>query len=1156
MMENQVKMSLFLNAESTSSRPDTFLPSRLRNHEGCANGAKSLKLLFFVFALLLSRCRPQELTLFQSLPSAETGILFNNLVQENDSINVLDYMNIYTGAGVAAGDFNNDGLIDLFFSANRSTCRLYLNKGNLKFEDITESAGLKTDRWCTGVSLIDLNQDGWLDIYVCVSGNAKWASTENLLFINQGKSSSSPTFIEKAADFGLADPRLTMNASFLDYDLDGDLDLFLITNPADQLVSNVNNVIEQKLNGEGRGTDILYRNDDGHFKDVSKTAGITKDGYSLSAAVADFNTDGWPDIYVSNDFISSDILYLNNGDGTFTDHIGGCLRHSSFASMGCDAADINNDGLTDIFTLDMLPEDHFRRKMLIPPVNMDKFEMALGKGYLPQYTRNTLQLNLGPAECSKGTPPAIKHPSCPQFSEIALLAGVASTDWSWSPLFADFDLDGDKDLLVTNGFFRDLGNLDYINYQFSQRSPMGTEGSKRAKKLADIKALESVPLQNYVFENNGNLTFSKRSEDWGVSEKGFSNGACFADLDNDGDLEIITNQFNAPAKIFRNNAREKNPPTARTDNYLTLKLSGKTPNLQGIGTKIYLFTADGVMQFQELNPARGYESCVDQRLFFGLGHHEAVDSLVLIWPNGTRQIERKIAANQIVELKQSGQEQASLQPVSDAHPVFQVTSFPTLHFDHTENYFIDFKNQILLPHQYSKSSPAMAVADVNGDGLEDFYISGAKDSHGSLFMQKSDGSFGEQILASATLADETTVLFFDADNDGDQDLFIGKGGSEYPEGARELQDELWENDGSGHFSKNELALPDTGNATTCIAASDFDHDGDLDLFLGGRVKPGEYPKSPRSYLLKNESLKGKGAKFTDTTPDFLKNIGMIADAIWADMDHNGFEDLILVGEFTPILIFYNLNGRLKLQSSQTINTPFGWWNTVTAADFDRDGDLDLVAGNLGLNTRFKADLATPVSVFADDFDKNGTIDPIFCHFENGQRFVFPTRDELVSQIPAMKNRFPNYLSFAQASFEKSFRKDELASAFELKATCFESSYFENDAGKFTRHALPIQAQCSPIQDFVTEDFNHDGYLDLLSAGNFYGSDYTTGRLDAGAGCLFLGDGKGNFKFMENRNSGFWSLSDARDLAVLRLNHQQKLILIGNNNNKMEVFLWK
>ena len=573
----------------------------------------------------------QKKTLFQSLPSSQTGIEFINKVVEDEKYNVLNYMNIYTGAGVAAGDVNNDGLVDLFFSANETSCRLYINKGNMRFEDVTENAGLTTNRWCTGVSMVDINQDGFLDIYINVSGSSKFGNTANLLYINNRNG----TFTEEAAKYGIADTRLTMNASFFDYDRDGDLDLFLITNPADESVGDVNTVLEIQSHGESPGTDILYRNNgNGTFSDVSKAAGILKEGFSLGTAISDINNDGWPDIYVCNDFLHSDILYINNGDGSFSDKIHECLKHSSFSSMGNDVADFNNDGLPDIYTLDMLPEDNYRKKMIIPAASYDKFQLLLQKGYEPQYTRNVLQLNNGDGS----------------FSDIGFLSGVSSTDWSWSSLFADYDNDGDKDLMVTNGFYRDFGDQDFINYQ-KELHNMASPAAERDAKLKAVRSLSKVPLQSYLFENNDDLTFSKRSDEWGFTEKGFANGACYADLDNDGDLELVINEFNGKARVFKNNANE-----LRKNNYLTITLAGQAPNLQAIGSKVYVY-AKGKMQMQELNPYRGYESTVELPLHFGLGENTIADSLVIVWPDGTTQSQYAVKANQRINISQANRHQ-------------------------------------------------------------------------------------------------------------------------------------------------------------------------------------------------------------------------------------------------------------------------------------------------------------------------------------------------------------------------------------------------------------------------------------------------------------------------------------------------------------------
>ncbi|WP_238808597.1 VCBS repeat-containing protein [Emticicia aquatica] len=1069
------------------------------------------------------------------LSSSETGVKFVNKVEENDEYNVLEYMNIYTGAGVAAGDINNDGLPDLFFSGNQTSCKLYLNKGALNFEDITEKAGLKTDRWCTGVSMVDINQDGWLDIYVNVSGSPKFGNLANLLYVNNGRNAKGEiTFTEKAEEYGIAEKRQTMNASFFDYDKDGDLDLFLITNPADEMLTGVNSLNGRKLQGESAGTDILYRNDGNQnglsprFTDVSKEAGILNDGYSLGCAISDVNGDGFPDIYVSNDFLSNDILYINNQDGTFTDKASQYLKHTSFASMGNDIADFNNDGLPDICVLDMLPEDNFRKKMLIPTANYDKFQLSLKLGYNPSYTRNTLQLNNGNQT----------------FSEIAFLSGVSATDWSWSSLLADYDNDGDKDLMVTNGFYRDLGNLDYINYQASQQSPMGTMEAKRKEKLKAIHNLDNVPLQNYLFENNGNLTFTKRSDEWGFTEKGFSNGACYADLDNDGDLDLVINCFNSEAKIYKNRSNERSK-----NNFLTVKFNGKKPNLQGIDSKVWLFS-DGKMQFQELNPYRGYESTMDTKLVFGLGKTPKIDSVVVEWSDGKRQTIFQPKANQVLIINYLPQ---SYFPQKTTNELLfnEIADKLGINYDHQENNFADFKEQVLLPHLHSKLGPFIAVGDINGDKLEDFYVGAASGYNGSFFIQSRNGSFNQKVLTKNNIqAEETGVLLFDADNDKDLDLYTVSGGSENPEGSDEQQDSFYENEGNGNFHFVTNSLPDTKASGSCVSACDFDKDGDLDLFVGGRVRPNEYPLAPRSYLLKNS----KG-KFIDITPPELQNIGMVTSAIWIDYDNDGWHDLLLAGEFMPITLFKNGKGKV-VHKSEIVNSS-GWWNSLAAGDFDNDGDIDFIAGNLGLNTRYRASVEEPLSIYAKDFDKNGRIDPIMGYFVQHEKHIFHTRDELITQIPAMKSRFTSYEKYAQATFVESFLKEEIANAYVLQSVCFESSYFENKGnGQFKRIALPIESQFAPVNGILIGDYNNDSHLDILLAGNSYDTETSTGRYDAGTGLLLTGNGKGDFNVNRSAKTGFIADKDVKSLAEIRATDGSKVILVGNNSAKIEAYKYK
>lgn len=1096
-------------------------------------------LVWLYSGLLLLSCDRKD-TLFQLVPSSQTGIHFKNEVTEDDQFNVLEYMNIYTGAGVASGDINNDGLVDLYFSGNQQTGRLYLNKGGFKFEDITQKAGLITNRWCTGVSMVDINSDGFLDIYVNVAGSPKFGDMHNLLYINNRNG----TFTESAARYGIAETRQTMNASFFDYDKDGDLDLFLITNPADEMVSGVNTIRDRMTNGESAGTDILYRNNGNEtFTDVSREAGILVDGYSLGAAISDVNGDGWPDIYVCNDFLTNDILYINNGNGTFSDKTRECLKHTSFASMGNDIADFNNDGLPDIYTLDMLPEDNYRKKMIIPAASYDKFRLSLQKGYNPQFTRNTLQLNNG-----NGT-----------FSDIAFLSGVSSTDWSWSALWADYDNDGDKDLMVTNGFYRDLGNLDYINYQMRLQNPMGRYDSKRKEKLKAIRELERVPLQNYLFENNDDLTFTKRSDEWGFTQKGFSNGACYADLDNDGDLDMVINCFNEAARVYKNQS-ERNKHA-----YLDISLKGRKPNTQGIGAKLWLYTGNK-LQFQELYPYRGYESSVQPAIHFGLGAYKKADSIRIIWPDDSKQMLYNVKANQSITIDIAGAQHApgiskAPDPMGkDIEQLFSVIKEENgLDFQHSETEFVDFKVQPLMPHMLSRNGPGITTGDVNGDGLEDFYIGGTAAANGRFYIQQKNGRFIQRQLPRKPLADEMGVLLFDADNDHDLDLYVVAGGSESPAKSEDYQDQFFQNDGKGNFQHLSSALPDMSSSGSCVTACDYDRDGDLDLFVGGRVLPGSYPLAPRSYLLRNEGVQpGKGVQFRDVTQEVspgLAQIGMVTSALWSDFDQDGKTDLIVAGEFMPISFFRNTGRGLKdITASTGLQHNSGWWNSMVAGDFDQDGDIDYIGGNLGLNSRHKASAKEPLCIYANDYDHNGLIDPVMCYFVNGKNYIYATRDEMIRQVNPMRKRFVSYTDYAGATFEASFLPDELKSAYVVKSQCFESSYFENKGnGKFQRKRLPVQAQLAPVFGMLADDYNGDGNLDVLLAGNAYSTEASTGPYDALTGLLLLGDGRGGFRPVNSATSGFKADQDVKSLAEIRGAKGANIILVGNNSGAMQAF---
>lgn len=1067
--------------------------------------------------------------LFVKVPSGKSGIHFNNRIDEDEQVNVYNYMNIYTGAGVAAGDINNDGFTDLFFSGNVESSRLYLSKGNLEFEDITSSSGIQSQGWATGAVMSDVNQDGWLDIYVCVSGPSPKG---NLLYINNGNN----TFTESAEDYGIGDSRHSIHATFFDYDGDLDLDLFIITNSA-SYEDNVNNIVARKLKGEKNSTDILYRNNGNNtFTDVSREAGILAEGYSLGLGISDINADGWFDIYISNDFIGNDILYINNRDGTFTNRAADYFKHTSFAGMGNDIADINNDGLVDIIELDMRPEDNKRQKLIIPPTGYDKYQLSLKMGYEPQFSRNTLQLNRGNGK----------------FSEIAFLSGVSSTDWSWSPLLADYDNDGDKDLFVTNGFMRDLGNMDYITYQNVYNTPLGTTQSKMEKKLEAIKDLEGAALQNYVYENNSDLTFTNRSDAWGFNEKGFSHGAAYADLDNDGDLDLVVNNMNSEAEVFENKS-----DVLFNRNFLRIRFRGDKPNRNGIGAKVTLYE-DRRLQVVENFVNRGYESTVEDVAHFGLDTTRVIDSLEVIWPDGKHQLLKNIACNQTLTLEYNSAI-INNRSKKDSPLVFNETrDHVELDFTHYENDFVDFKVQPLLPHMHSRSGPGIATGDVNGDGLEDLYIGAASGKAGALFVQQSGSIFKRMNTTRIdSLPEDMGVLFFDADHDQDLDLYIVSGGSERPHDSPLYSDKFYVNDGKGNFTEAFNALPDIRASGSTINAADFDRDGDLDLFVGGRLIPGKYPLAASSSILRNDSQKNQ-CKFTDVTAEVaprLINSGLVSGALWTDMDQDGWMDLLIAGEFMPVTCLKNNEGKsFSPYAESSFSHTSGWWNSVTGGDFDNDGDIDYVAGNLGVNTRYRGSADEPCCIFAKDFDKNGSIDPVMTYYLQGERHITHARDELISQISVMRQRFRKYTEYANATFDESFLKSELDGAYVVCSTWFHTSYIENKGGgRFSITPLPLEAQFAPVFGIIADDFNADGNLDMLISGNSYATEISTGSYDAAVGLFLRGDGKGNFSPVPPVESGFYSDADAKGLIRIAMADSTDLIVAGNNSGSVKTW---
>jgi enediyne biosynthesis protein E4 len=1100
--------------------------------------------------LLFSCTHKTQSPLFSPLSAAKSGIYFNNEIKENDSshsfINEFGYM----GGGVGIGDFNHDGKKDIFFSGNQVTCRLYINKGDNQFEDITEKAGLHTDVWCTGVSIVDINNDGYDDIYVCVFGKDLLHRSKNLLFINQ----HDLTFKEEAEAYGLADTGYSTQAVFFDYDKDGDLDMYL----TNYLLSakNANAIYPRDRSGFSPANDKLYRNDGdsahaGHpvYKDVTLQAGIKEDGYGLGVVAGDFNGDGWPDIYVANDFVSNDELWLNNHNGTFTNTIAQSMRHQGYSSMGADAADINNDALPDIVTLDMLPEFNERKKTSFSFMNHDRYEHERAMGYEPEFMRNMLQLNNG----------NLKHgdTTVPFFSEIGQLAGIQATDWSWSVLLADFNNDGWKDMHITNGIGRDFINADFLEFSSNILNSSLTRKEQEdaiRKKLADLK---HINLSNYLFMNNQDLTFTDLSEQGGISEPSMSNGAAYADLDNDGDLDLVVNNINKEAFVFINNTVQKGRPSAT--HYLSLSLEGDSLNRAGLGAKVFVYDHAGV-QMQEENPVRGYFSSVDRQLIFGLGANKQVDSLVVIWPDEKRQLIKDFQADTTMVLSCRNATRESPAPAISPKPVFtDISSSMGLTYKHRENVFDDYTIQRLLPQRYSQLGPFLATGDVDHNGLTDFFIGGGINFSGKVFLQQAGSAFTSKNLTdSIKYFEDMACILFDADQDGDLDLLVTSGDIQYEENSVYYKPRLYINDGKGNFSLQPNAIPDgVRTIAGCVSAGDLDGDGDLDLFIGGRVSR-KYPSSPRSFVLRND----KGI-FTDVTAAVcpaLEHPGMVTSAVWTDYDNDKQTDLVIAGEWMPLRFFKNNHGRLVEASASTgLTQTNGMWRSLIATDIDNDGDIDLVAGNLGLNCEYKASPETPMHLYATDLDGNGSPDPVFFYYikgMDGKRNSHPgiSRSQFAEQAPFIKKRFLRYKDYAQAGYEDIFKGKDKKDILELFCEETRSCYFENTGnGHFIKHPLPVQAQFSPVNAIICDDLDHDGYKDLLLAGNEYQTDVMTGRYDASYGCFLRGRADKTFVSVPPVESGFILNGDVKDLSLIRLSNGGKIVLAAINNDSLRGF---
>ncbi|WP_353720443.1 VCBS repeat-containing protein [Dyadobacter sp. 676] len=1104
--------------------------------------------LFLCIAFLTGACtsKKEGNKLFELLSPDQTGVHFNNRLHENDQLNILTYEYFYNGGGVGAGDINNDGLTDLFFTGNMSESKLYMNKSKdqrIQFEDITAPSGIQVDGgWARGVAMVDINADGFLDIYVCRAGPAQVGSLPNLLFINQKNN----TFKEEAKTYGLDFSGNTTQAAFFDYDHDGDLDAYLVTNVMN--MHGPNNIRPKVSDGSSPNADRLFRNNgNGTFTDVSKESGILEEGYGLGIAVTDVNNDGWPDVYVSNDYVSNDLLYINQQNGTFKNETASYFKHQSYSAMGNDAADIDNDGLVDFITVDMLPEDPVRRKNMFGLMNYDRHLSELRMGYEPQFMRNTLQHN-------EGNAPGENRPV---FSEIGRYSGVEATDWSWGALFADYDNDGFRDLMITNGYPKDITNRDFVIYRMAEYEMQMRTGRGDNRRLAEaLKKVEGAHVPNYLFANNRDLTFANKSAEWGFDIPSFSNGAVYADFDNDGDLDIAMNNIDQEAFLYENHS-ERNAE----HHSLTVKLKGSILNRDGLGAKIWLWTAKG-QQYAEHSPYRGYQSTTEpNREHFGLGSAAQIDSLAVIWPDSRMQVLKNMKAGQMLELdyaKATTNAPANYpKPTRNASiaPLFTGLKHSGIDFQHQDELYIDFKIQPLLPHLLSQNGPGITVADVNDDGLDDFYIGGAFNQSGQMFIQGRQQRFSAKALVSGQKYEEDMgTLFFDADGDGYPDLYVVSGSNEFEAGSRYYQDRLYTNDGKGNFSLNTRALPLLTGSGSTVNAADFDRDGDLDLFIGGRLAPGAYPMPGESYILRNE-----GGGFTEVTQQVcpeIKRIGMVTTALWTDFDQDGWVDLIVAGEWMPIVLYKNTNGKLLNVSTQTsLKNTTGWWNSIVSGDFDEDGDNDYVLGNVGLNGEGKPSNDKPLTLLAKDFDKSGTMDPVIARYIGSDLYPTHPRDEMTSQMNFLKKRFVYYADYSNAKITDIFKPEELEDARKLVCETMQSVLLENKGGgKFALKYLPAAAQMGAVYGLLAEDFNQDGHLDLMLSGNSHATESISGRLDGLNGLLMLGDGKGGFIPLNAARSGIFVPGDAKGMAHLRLNNGESLILAAQNNGPLLAFV--
>jgi hypothetical protein len=1090
----------------------------------------------FLFSAALLSCDSSDNrdTLFRKLSPRQSGIDFTNELSFDQKFNIFTYRNYYNGGGVGLGDVNNDGLLDVYMTANLKENKLFINQGELSFEDITNEAGVAGERsWSTGVSMADVNGDGYIDIYVCNSGDIAGDNKQNELFINNGDL----TFTESAAEYGLADPGYSTHAAFFDYDKDGDLDLYLLNNSY-QAIGSFNLKKNERPNRDPVGGDKLFRNDDGKFADVSEEAGIYGSviGFGLGVTVGDIDLDGWQDIYVSNDFFERDYLYLNNGDGTFREDLENQIRSLSAASMGADLADINNDGQPDIFVTDMLPEVESRIKTVTTFDNWDRYQYGVTNGYWHQFTRNVLQLNNGDNT----------------FSEIGRLAGVNATDWSWGALVFDFENDGLRDIFIANGIYQDLTNQDFLQFVTDEEVASKVISNKGVDYELLISYIPSQAVPNYAYQNNGDLTFSNKAVEYGLEEPSFSNGSAYGDLDNDGDLDLIVNNVNMASFVYENTANIKYP----NNRYLRLELKGEGKNTMALGTNVKAYSNGGIYYAEQM-PIRGFQSTMDHRPLIGLGKIQMIDSLVVSWPNGTRTRLENVNTNQTIALSQGeGFAIAPLAAAPDELNLFESRADEIFDFKHEENQFVDFDRDRLVYHMRSTEGPCLCKGDINNDGLEDIYIGGAKGQSGQLFVQARSGGFQTMVaedIARRAESEDITCALFDANGDGYVDLYVGSGGSEFSNVSTALADALYINEGGRGFSKTNQILPaGKFESSSTVDPIDFDGDGDVDLFVGIRLRPGLYGLPNDSYLLENDGAGNFSDASAKWAPD-LSAIGMVTDATWSDVNGDGTADLVIVGDWMPVTVLINEGGKLAKQTTPGLEKSNGWWNHVQLADVNADGLPDIIAGNHGLNSRFKASADQPVSMYVNDFDRNGTVEQIVAQYNGAASYPMVLRHDLVMQLPHLKKKYLKYDKFKEQQIEDIFTPLELEGMTKLEVYELSSSVYLNKGNlTFEKIELPIETQFSVTYDMEVMDFNSDGHVDILLGGNLFDVKPEVGRYDAQYGLILLGDSKGQFTALKSSDSGLRLEGQARAFEFVDT-PSGKLLLTARNNTSIQSF---